>query len=250
MKALAKPVTAVTIFLFFLLFWYASAYSRSIYMWVDSKGNKHYTTSYGKIPLHYRNQIAKPPTEASHEKQKNESIKSKKTKRVVGSSSRSSFRSYRNEPNGFRGIEWDTNLSRLKSMQYHASGPSYSEITFYKRKNDSLQMGSARFQSIVYVFWRERLEGVLLTVKGSDNWDTLRQACFERFGKGKKPNRYIEEYIWDGDTSKISLRYSHILGKGKLYIFSTKVSNQMKEYQRLRGRRMGSKWVLVNLIPQ
>ena len=225
--------------LIFLLFLCAPAYSQSIYKWVDSKGNTHYTTVYQKIPPQYRNYIAEPEPKRQHQ-----SIRFKK-KSALGSG----FETFRNESHGFRDIKWNTAISELKNMEYYASSPIYSEIKFYERKGDSLRMGPAELDRILYIFWKGRFRGVLITTQGSHHWETLRRACYEEFGKATKPNRDVEQYVWDGHTSRICLRYSRILNRGILHIYSTTRNNRTQENQWVRGRKMVNQWVAFNLVP-
>jgi hypothetical protein len=249
MKAPAKSVTAIICSLFF---WCAYGYAQTIYIWVDLQGSIHQTTLYEEIPREYRNQIAKPPL---LEIQRQGSTDSKRTWQVVRSALPDGMgvtilkSKCRNEPNGFGGIRWEANISQLEDMDYHGRGPSGSEITYYRRKGDLGQIGPAKPQSVVYIFWKGRLAGVLLTVEGSSNWDALRQACFGRFGTGDRPHSQIEEYVWDGNTTEISLRYSGILDKGKLYLSSKEITNEMKQYQKQKSLRIPTKRILINLIP-
>ena len=102
---------------------------------------------------------------------------------------------HRNEPDGFRGIRWGTDISTLEGMEYLSTDPSYGGMNVYAREGDSLYIGGAKLQSINYDFWRGKFCSVVVHTKGYINFSALKDACFARFRKGFQPNRYIEKYV-------------------------------------------------------
>ena len=57
---------------------------------------------------------------------------------------------FQNEPDGFRGVKWGTNIKALKDMKYFTGK---GEFTMYRRNNDKMQIGGAKLARILYVFW-------------------------------------------------------------------------------------------------
>ena len=58
---------------------------------------------------------------------------------------------FQNEPNGFRGIKWGTDIKTLKDMKYLIN---YEDvIDMYSRDKDKLFFGKAKIGSIHYIFY-------------------------------------------------------------------------------------------------
>lgn len=138
---------------------------------------------------------------------------------------------FQNEPDGFRGVKWGTDISQCKDMIYDGLDQSYGGITVYTRKDDKLQIGDAKLDKIEYGFWRGKFDSVNIITQGYANWSSLKDACFEKFGKGFQSNEYIEKYAWFGDTTLILLTYNDISKKARLCICSKEISKQQEEYK-------------------
>ena len=73
---------------------------------------------------------------------------------------------FQNEPDGFRGIKWGTNISELSEMGLIEDD---GESKFYVRKNDKMQIGDADLERIAYVFYKDRLYGIMVRYSSSLN---------------------------------------------------------------------------------
>jgi hypothetical protein len=140
---------------------------------------------------------------------------------------------FKNEPAGFGGLKWGTEISSLKPSGFYDGGITFDEVTLYRRKDDVFQIGRARVRRIYYGFWRGRFYSVLIYVKGLDNFTHLKQVCFEKFGKGYKPNSFIERYTWGGETTGILIDYNDLLREGRLRLVSTRLTHQIERQKRL-----------------
>jgi hypothetical protein len=155
------------------------------------------------------------------------------------------------EPDGFRGIQWGTEISMLKDMEkVEQDRSSGSDSVWYTRKGDTLAIGRAKLENIIYSFWIGKFESVWIDFKGDDNFETLKKELFERFGKvleseqlmkkmdkevGKEPSttEYAEEfYPWWGKDTEMSLSYSNHRHKGTLYINSRRISEERRSYEK------------------
>ena len=145
------------------------------------------------------------------------------------------------EPDGFRGIKWGTDISTLKDMEYLGIDPSYGGMKKYTRKNEDLHLGGAKLEIIGYGFWRGKFCGVQILTKGSTNWRGLRDAVFEKFGRGYQSNEYIEYYIWGGDITGMSLKYNEISKEGKLFMSSKEINRQQKAYKKQKAKEGAEK---------
>jgi len=145
------------------------------------------------------------------------------------------------EPDGFRGIKWGTKISDLKGMEYVRTDPSSGGIKMYRRKGDVLQIGSAKLDRIEYGFWRGRFCDVYVYTSGSVNWLGLKNAVFEKFGKGNQGNEFIEEYWWFGTKTWMMLKYNEISEKGYLWMTSVKISDEQEAYNKQKAKEGAEK---------
>ncbi len=157
---------------------------------------------------------------------------------TVGLWSNFCFAAYKtgSEPDGFRGIKWGTDISTLSGMRYLGTDPSWGGIKGYTRKNEALHLGSAKLKRIEYNFWRGKFFSVWVITQGYTNWAGLRDAVFEKYGKGYQDNKYIEYYRWLGSVTGMGLQYNEISERGELYMFSKEIDKQQKAYQKQKAK--------------
>ncbi len=144
---------------------------------------------------------------------------------------------FQNEPDGFRGIKWGTDISELKGMTHVRTDPSYGGVEFYTMKGDELRFGEAQLDNIEYAFWRGKFSSVWIYSIGYSNWLDLRDATVARFGEGYKPHGYIEQYLWYGASTMILLQYNQIRREGTLCMFSQMIIKQQEEYDEEKRKR-------------
>ena len=144
------------------------------------------------------------------------------------------------EPDGFRGIKWGTKISDLKGMIYVRTAPILGgvKIYIYKRQGDVLQIGKAKLESIEYQFWKGRFCGVAVYFSGYVNWSGLKDALFEKFGKGHQPDKSRESYFWFGTKTKIMVGYNKKTEAGILSMESMKIlKEKMEAYRKYRKKK-------------
>ncbi len=117
------------------------------------------------------------------------------------------------EPDGFRGIAWDTPVERVKGLALQTT--TREGVAFYARKGDAKELDGAKVSRILYGFYKDRFHCVLLQVKtdrGSKGkpftaFVNLKKAVFKRYGPGNPRNTYAwgEEYLWRGDKTTMLL---------------------------------------------
>lgn len=120
----------------------------------------------------------------------------------------SSALAFQNEPNGFRGIKWGSNISEHSSEMTLIEGSK-----FYMRKNDKMSIGAAKLSAIIYMYYKERFQMVIIQSNGLGNKSNLLKTFRSQFGLPSKPNQFIEEYYWRGATTFISLKYNQFSKK-------------------------------------
>ena len=128
------------------------------------------------------------------------------------------------EPNGFNGIKWGTDIATLNSMKHYKGTPKGTEV--FLKKNENLVFGRAKLERIEYYFVENKLEKVLIIVKGSENWDAFKKAVFDTYGLGLKEKRTFggltERYEWRGQITDMGLGYNPSVKKGSLFMIHTK----------------------------
>jgi len=145
------------------------------------------------------------------------------------------------EPDGFRGIKWGTHISTLKGMEYVRTDPSFGGIKMYRRIGDVLQIGGAKLKKIEYCFWRGRFYSVFVYTSGDVNWLGLKEAVFEKFGKGYQPNEFIERYVWGGTRTGMMLEYNEISEIGRLWMFSIEIDKEIEAYRKQKAKEGAEK---------
>ncbi|MEW6376251.1 MAG: hypothetical protein AB1502_10750 [Thermodesulfobacteriota bacterium] len=124
------------------------------------------------------------------------------------------------EPEGFNGIKWETKLSTLEGMKHYRTDPSHGGIEFYLKERDAFKLGNGKLTTIQYGFWKEKFYVGMVTTQDLPNWNSLKEAVFDKFGEGGKPFRNKEEYLWVGKDAVMALRYNEISKEGFFYIRS------------------------------
>jgi hypothetical protein len=142
--------------------------------------------------------------------------------------------SFQNEPDGFRGIKWGTEFSTLKNMVYKGTDESYGGIKLYNKRNDEMNIGSAKLTEVLYGFWQGKFEGVRIETKGYVNFSNLKETCFQKFPGGWCS--HSGSCIWDGAVTFLSLEYNEITEKGELWINSISMRKQMKKYDEQKAK--------------
>jgi hypothetical protein len=140
------------------------------------------------------------------------------------------------EPDGFRGIKWGTYITTLKDMEHIRTDKGSETIEVYKRKNDVLKIGGATLDNIEYWFWNKKFYIASLRAQGISNWVGLKEAVFEKFGKGWKHNEFMEEYFWSGKITKMLMTYNEISKIGQLNFTSTLILNELNLIDKQKAR--------------
>jgi hypothetical protein len=114
------------------------------------------------------------------------------------------------EPNGFREIEWGTNISKIKGLEPVGTSSFGGGMKSFKKKDDVMQIGEAKLESIRYDFLIDRFLGVEIRAKGDKNFAALRESCFAKFGPGKATPEQPDEfmYSWNGKKTTMKLIYN------------------------------------------
>ena len=135
---------------------------------------------------------------------------------------------FQNEPDGFRGIKWGTNIRELTDMLVVESG---KDTLYYARKTDNMKIGDADIGQISYGFYKNRFFVALVEYKGYVNSTKLKAILIGQYGKPEQPNQLMEKYFWSGQTVDIYFDYNEMLKSGNIY-YSFRPIQQEKVKQR------------------
>ncbi len=92
-------------------------------------------------------------------------------------------KTFRNEPKGFRGIKWGTNISTLKDMKCTwESWPGRFEEKYYVREREKLQIGKVKLKKIEYSFHEGRFWKVMIDIERREDYSVLLEIFKRRFG--------------------------------------------------------------------
>jgi hypothetical protein len=134
---------------------------------------------------------------------------------------------FQNEPDGFRGIKWGTNISELPDMSL---SEEYGNSKFYLRKGEKLKIGDADIDRIGYGFYKGLFYSVGIMYNGSLNFKKLKAIFVEQYGQAQQQKQFGEHYSWLGETVKIAVRYNEIARNGDIwYVFKPLEKEQEKD---------------------
>jgi hypothetical protein len=134
---------------------------------------------------------------------------------------------FRNEPAGFRGIEWGTHIDKCKDLYFVSISDAW---TVYRHNNEDLKIGEATVREIAYYFYKNRFHWVRVQFWGEQNLLKLRKTLADAYGRGiRHVKGYGVEYQWSGSKVDITIQYDHISKQGALVYTYLPISVEIAE---------------------
>ncbi len=138
---------------------------------------------------------------------------------------------YKNEPDGFRGVKWGTDISTLKDMKAmkNAVWP-FDGMERFIKVGDDLAIGDAKLKSITYYFWKGKLACVgieLVDKKG--NFNKLAEILIGKFGTPQTADTDMPgtpPAYWQGKTTTITLAREGVSIFFALWFKSTSITEE------------------------
>ena len=145
---------------------------------------------------------------------------------------------FQNEPDGFRGIKWGTNIKNLRDMQLYGD---FGDEKFYTRKNDKLKIGEAKLEKITYIFNKGRLGGVMICFTSASNASIIKETLTQHYGENffTPP---AEILAWNGRNVFISFSYIEMEGidcNGSVH-YTYKPLKKEEEKKKMEKMRKGA----------
>jgi hypothetical protein len=128
------------------------------------------------------------------------------------------------EPDGFRGIKWQRDIATLDPLHTMEVIEVMGPFTYYKKNHEDLHYGTANLEDIIYEFWNGKFSGVILRLKGENQFRKLKDYCFARFGPGQRSKTLarldVQDFYYNGVKTRMYLKYSDLDHAGKLSLYS------------------------------
>jgi len=128
------------------------------------------------------------------------------------------------EPDGFRGIKWQTDIATLDPLHTMDIIEIMGPFTYYKKKKEDLQLVTVKLDDITYEFWNGKFSGVMIKVRGDNQFQILKEYVFARFGPGQR-SKVLEQlnaqdFYYNGIKTRMYLKFSDIDRTGELSSYS------------------------------
>ena len=147
----------------------------------------------------------------------------------------------KNEPDGFRGIKWGTNIRECDDLLLD-SDEGYGVKTYFIN-DEKLTIGDAKIKKIFYFFFNELFGGVLIQFRGASNFIKLKDIFCLIYGDADNPKQTDkpdvfshgpEAYRFDGEDVMIKLEcFNSIISTyGKIHYFYWPICREaFQEYE-------------------
>ena len=90
------------------------------------------------------------------------------------------------EPDGFRGIKWQTDVAALDPLHTMEPIEILGPFVYYKKNKKTCALVTAKLDDIIYEFWNGKFSGVMIRVRGDNQFQVLKDYVFARFGPGQR----------------------------------------------------------------
>ena len=108
---------------------------------------------------------------------------------------------FQNEPDGFRGLKWGTDITDLDGMIKVHVKDGNPDTTYYNRSGDTLQLWGTGLHYIQYTFYKGKLSVVRIGFDGQGKFKALKSHLISNYGKA---TRTSHSFTWTGEMSHIS----------------------------------------------
>jgi hypothetical protein len=154
------------------------------------------------------------------------------------------------EPDGFRGLKWQTDIATLDPLHTMEVIEIFGPFIYYKKNKEDLRLVTVKLNHIIYEFWNGKFSGVMIKVKGNDQFQILKDYVFARFGPGQRSKVLeqlnVQDFYYNGIKTRMHLKFSDIDRIGDLDMYSIALLNQQQKldtwYLRERAREKIDAW--------
>lgn len=129
---------------------------------------------------------------------------------------------------GLDDLKWGDRAANVDGLETIQTDSALEDVSEYVRPQDALKLGDATLTSVVYAFWRDQLYTVTIWTRGQTNYQALRNAALEQFGKGIQIDRSSEGYLWSDGPTDVMLEYSEEDQYGMLWMRCKELDRKFK----------------------
>ena len=154
------------------------------------------------------------------------------------------------EPDGFRGLKWQTNIATLDPLHTMEVIAIVGPLVYYKKNKEDLYLVTVKLDDIIYEFWNGKFSGVIIRVKGNNQFQVLKDYVFARFGPGHRSKVLeklnVQDFYYNGVKTRMYLKYSDIDRTGELSLYSIALLSKQQHidtlYLRERAKEKINAW--------
>ena len=154
------------------------------------------------------------------------------------------------EPDGFRGIKWQTDIATLDPLHTMEVIEILGPFVYYKKNKEDLQLVTVKLDNIIYEFWNGKFSGVIIKVRGDNQFQILKEYVFARFGQGQRSKVLeqlnVQDLYYNGVKTRMYLKFSDIDRTGELRSYSIALLNKQQHidtlYLRERAKEKIKDW--------
>lgn len=130
---------------------------------------------------------------------------------------------------GLQGMNWNASPESIPGLVKIKTDAACGGIDQYHRPDESLNIGGARLDGIVYGFWLDRLYSIMFWVNGRPGYLRLAETVRSYYGGGTPSTTGVERYVWrDRDTDRM-LEFDSQLNTGIFWMRSRDLDRQIKQ---------------------
>ncbi len=141
------------------------------------------------------------------------------------------------EPDGFRGIKWQTDIATLDPLHTMEVIEILGPFVYYKKNKEDLHLVTVKLDDIIYEFWNGKFSGVLIKVRGNNQFQILKDYVFARFGPGQRSKvleqMNAQDFYYNGIKTRMYLKFSDIDRTGELSLYSIALLSKQQKLDSL-----------------
>jgi hypothetical protein len=154
------------------------------------------------------------------------------------------------EPDGFRGIKWQTDIATLDPLHTMEVIEILGPFVYYKKNKEDLHLVTVKLDDIIYEFWNGKFSGVMIKVRGNNQFQILKDYVSARFGPGQRSKvleqMNAQDFYYNGIKTRMYLKFSDIDRTGELSLYSIALLSKQQKldtlYLRERAKEKIDAW--------
>ena len=98
-------------------------------------------------------------------------------------------------------------------------------------------MVTVKLDDIIYEFWNGKFSGVIVKVRGENQFQVLKDYVFARFGPGQRSKvleqMNVQDFYYNGIRTRMYLKFSEIDRTGELSLYSIAILSKQQQRDNL-----------------